>query len=92
MCKCGKAPSIDGVTAEHVLHCHPTVSLRLLTLFNAVLKHSYVPPESCIGITIPLFKDSNLDSSNIDNYRPITISPVLSKIFENCFLAFIVIL
>ena len=55
-----------------------------------MLKHSYVPPEFCIGITIPLLKDSNLDSSNIDNYRAITISPVLSKIFENCLLSLIV--
>jgi len=74
------------VTAEHVLHCHQTVSLHLLTLYNAT-KHSYVPPEFCIGITIPLLKDSNLDSSNFDNYRAITISPVLSKIFENCLLS-----
>jgi len=80
--KCGKAPGIDGVTAEHVLHCHPTVSLPLL--FNAMLKHSYVPPEFCIGITIPLLKDSNFDSSKIENFRAITISPVPSKIFENC--------
>ena len=85
--KCGKAPCIDGVTAEHVLHCHPTVSLHLLTLFNAMLKHSYVPPEFCTGTTIPLLKDSNLDSYNIDNYRAITISSILSKIFENCLLS-----
>ena len=31
-------------------------------------------------------KDDNLDRSNIDNYRAIMISPVLSKIFEHCLL------
>jgi len=51
------------------------------------MKHSYVPSEFGIGITIPLLKDNNLDGSNMDNYRAITISPVLSKIFENCLLS-----
>jgi len=74
----GKAPGIDGVTAEHVLNCHPTISLHLLTLFNAIVKHNYVPAEFGFGVTIPLLKDDNVDRSNIDNYRAITISPVLS--------------
>lgn len=77
--KIGKAPGIDGVMAEHVLNCHHSLSLHLQALFNAIMKHSYVPSEFGIGITIPLLKDSNLDGSNMYNYRAITISPVLSK-------------
>jgi len=79
-----KAPGIDGVTAEHVLNCRPTTTLHLLILFNAILKHNYVPAEFGIGVTVPLLKGDNLDRSNIDNYKAITISPVLSKIFEHC--------
>lgn len=82
----GKAPGIDGVMAEHVLYCNPLISLHLLVLFNAIIKHGYVPAEFGIGVVIPLLKDDSLDSTNLDNYRGITLSPVLSKIFENCLL------
>jgi len=85
--KTGKAPGIDGVMAEHVLNCHRSLSLHLQALFNAIMKHSYVPSEFGIGITIPLLKDNNWDCSDMDNYRAITIGPVLSKIFENCLLS-----
>jgi len=85
--KIGKALGIDGVMAEHVLNCHHSLSLHLQALFNAIMNHSYVPSEFGIGITIPLLKDNNSDGANMDNYRAITISPVLSKIFENCLLS-----
>jgi len=38
------------------------------------------------GITIPVLKDKLGDVSSVDNYRPITVSPVISKIFEYCLL------
>ena len=63
----GKAPGIDGATAEHVINCHLTTSLHLLTVFNAIVKHNYVTAEFRIGVTIPLLKDDNLDRSSIDN-------------------------
>ena len=38
------------------------------------------------GITIPVLKDKLGDVSSVDNYRPITISPVICKIFKYCLL------
>jgi len=70
--------------AEHVVNCHRSISLHLQALFNAIMKHSYAPSDFDIGITIPLLKDNSVDGSNMDNYRAITIRPVLSKVFENC--------
>ena len=51
-----------------------------------MLKHSYVPAEFGKGIIVPLVKDHSGDVCNVDNYRGITISSVVSKIFENCLL------
>jgi len=84
--KTGKAPGVDGITAEHVLNSNPLISLHLLALFNAIIKHSYVPAEFGFGLTIPLLKDVTFDGSSLDNYRAITISPTISKIFEQCLL------
>jgi len=44
------------------------------------LKHCYVPNGFGSGIIMPLVKDKR----GSDNYRGITINPVLSKVFELC--------
>jgi hypothetical protein len=46
--------------------------------------HGYVPNQFGRGIIIPLVKDKHGDLTNSNNYRAITISPVISKIFESC--------
>jgi len=51
-----------------------------------MLKHGYVPNQFGCGIVIPLVKDKNGDVINSDNYRGITVSPVVSKVFESCIL------
>jgi len=50
------------------------------------LKHSHLPDEFGQGIIIHLVKDKHGDISSSDNYRGITISPVISKVFEVCLL------
>jgi len=47
----------------------------------------YVPSEFGICLTIPLLKNESLDSSIMDNYRAITLNPVVYKIFEHCLLS-----
>jgi hypothetical protein len=45
----------------------------------------YVPRAVGNGIVIPLLKEACLDKTNMDNYRnyrAITLSPVISKLFE----------
>jgi len=62
---------------------HYTV-YHLCKLFNMCLKHSFVPDEFGRSIIIPLVKDKHGDTSSSDNYRGITISTVISKVFEVC--------
>ena len=85
--KRGKAAGADNLTAEHILYSHPSIVIHLRRLFNLILKHSYVPVQFGNGIIIPLVKDHNGDVCNVDNYRGITLSPVVSKIFESCLLS-----
>jgi hypothetical protein len=49
-----------------------------------MLKHGYVPNQFGRGIIIPLVKDKHGDLTSSSNYRGITVSPVISKIFEGC--------
>ena len=80
--KGGKAAGSDNITAEHLIFAHPCVCAVLKLLFNLMLKYGYVPDEFGRGILIPLFKGSGADATKSDNYRGITISCTVSKIFE----------
>ena len=40
--KCGKAAGLDGVTAEHIIYCHPALCSLLYRLFNAMICYHYV--------------------------------------------------
>ena len=48
-----------------------------------LLKFSYVPDAFGEGIIVPVIKNRHGDLSSLENYRPITLSPVISKVFEN---------
>lgn len=51
-----------------------------------MLSHSFVPKAFGLGIIIPIIKNKQGDPSSIENYRPITLSPVISKLFESLLL------
>ena len=55
-------------------------------VFSAMLIHGVVPSLFGLGIILPLIKGHNLDSSASENYRGITLSAHISKIFEMCIL------
>ena len=84
--KRGKAAGIDNITLDHISFSHPAIITHLCRLFNLLLKHEYVPNEFGVGIIIPLVKDKRGDICNSKNYRGITVSPVITKIFELCML------
>ena len=47
-----------------------------------MLCHSYVPTHFRFGIIKPLLQCKNGDQSNLNMYRGITLTPVISKLFE----------
>ena len=84
--KCAKAAGAYGITPEHIKYAHPVLTIILRRLFNLLLKHSVVPRSFGAGIIIPLLKDRLADASKVDNYRAITLSSIISKVFELCVL------
>jgi hypothetical protein len=86
--KCGKAAGLDGLTAEHLIHCHPIISCILYKLFNLIVISGHVPCVFGQSYTIPIPKlsDCRTKSMSVDDFRGIAISPVISKIFEHCIL------
>ena len=85
----GKAAGLDGLSAEHLLYCHPLLPCILVKLFNLFLHHGHVPLQFGLSYTVPLLKGSVSSHSKMvttDDFRGISISPVLSKVFEHCVL------
>ena len=71
---CDQIPPIAIKASAEVL-CHP-----FSELFNYILNKSRIPQQWKLGEVTPVFKkDCSLTKSN---YRPITILPSLSKVFE----------
>ena len=84
--KRGKTAGIDGIVNEHISFGGDCLAVHLSLLFNAMVRHSFVPAEFCHGITVSLLKCKHGDASQLDMYRGITLSPVLSKLFESVLL------
>lgn len=85
----GKAAGLDGVTAEHLQNCHALLPGILAKLFNIMLLNGHVPSSFGQSYTVPLHKDSASvysKSATVDDFRGISISPVLSKVLEHCIL------
>ena len=84
--KRGKAPGLDTLSAEHLLHSHPALSCLLSKLFNLMLNCGHVPPQSGHSYTVPIPKlhDCRTKAITTEDFRGIAISPILSKVFEHC--------
>ena len=82
-----KAAGPDELTAEHLFHAHPVVILHLCRLFRKIAAYRFVPDSFGRGHIIPLLKDKAGDVNDLNNYRGITLIPVISKLFESVLLA-----
>ncbi len=84
--KKGKSAGPDRLTSESLIYANFNVSILLSLCFNAILNHSYIPMSLLESVIIPLVKNKCGNLSDINNYRPIAIANVISKIFESVLL------
>ena len=59
---------------------------KIIDLITILIKHmfenSFMPKNFNIGRITPILKDANKSNKMINNIRPITVSDVISNIFE----------
>jgi exonuclease III len=82
-----KATGLDGISNEHIMFASVNFSVHICLLFNAMLRHSFVPSDFRFGIIKPLLKCKHGDATKSDMYRGITLAPAISKLFEGVLLA-----
>ena len=82
--KAGTAAGHDGITAEHIKSAiNISLPLFISDLFSMCLQYGQVPDSFRTGLLVPIIKKANIDPALPKNYRPITISVVLSKLLEH---------
>ena len=65
------------------------LSILLSIFYTSVIVHGYLPTDLMKTIIVPLVKNKNGDSSDVNNYRPIALVTIASKIFEIVLLHFL---
>ena len=74
------APGYDGVGKDILFTSLPFISHSLLHILNLSLSQGIFPDELKIANIIPLFKAE--DPMLFNNYRPVSLLSIFSKIFE----------
>ena len=70
----------DGISARFIKRILETITPPLTHIINQSLCTGIFPDRLKIAKVIPLFKKG--DQHILDNYRPISLLPVISKVFE----------
>ena len=82
MLKTGKSAGLDNVQAEHFKFADTRLICLLTMLFNSIVSHGYMPPNLMKSVIVPIIKDKRGQVTDKNNYRPIAMTSVSSKILE----------
>ena len=78
--KDSKSSDIFGITTKFVKLANQAIVSNLSILFNQSIKEGIFPQLFKLAKVIPLFKANS--PLTVSNYRPISLLPIFSKIFE----------
>ena len=80
--KSKKSPGYDGINGKLLKELPLKAIIYLRNLFNAIMQTKHFPATWKVAEIIAIAKP-NKDASQATSYRPISLLPVLSKIFEH---------
>jgi len=80
-----KAPGYDLITGE-ILKKLPEVGLSAVTyIYNSILRTGYFPGQWNVSQIVTILKPGK-PAEDVKSYRPISLLPILSKVFEKLFI------
>lgn len=71
----------DGISINILKRINSPISKILEIIFNLILKNGIIPDSFKNALVMPIYKGNGL-KTDLDNYRPISLLNVFSKIFE----------
>lgn len=78
----GKSPGHDSLSIEHLRYAGCHLPRVLAMLFSLCVGHSYLPAQMTKTVVVPVVKSKAGDTSDVNNYRPISLASVISKVFD----------
>ncbi|KAF7642248.1 hypothetical protein LDENG_00261570 [Lucifuga dentata] len=74
--------AMDHIPTSLVKVCLPTVCPLIIEIINSSLRFGQVPCSFKLAAVTPIFKKPGLNPDILNNFRPISNFPFLSKILE----------
>ena len=75
-----KATGLDNISARLVRECADIISVPICDIFKQSIRQGIFPDDWKNARVTPLFKQG--DRGNVNNYRPISVIPIVAKVFE----------
>ena len=82
-----KSCAQDGIFAEHLKYASSKIVPLLSMYFSGLFVHGYLPNSLMSVVLIPIIKNKCGNISSKDNYRPIALASIISKIIERIILS-----
>ncbi|XP_052758207.1 uncharacterized protein LOC128202323 [Galleria mellonella] len=83
MMKRGRSPGYDGLSIEHLKYAGVHLPRVLSMFFSFCLSHAYLPIKLIKTVVVPILKNKTGDISDCNNYRPISLATVVSKVLDS---------
>ena len=77
-----KGTGPDFISGQLLKNCARSLALPLQLLFNLSFKSGSILSEWKLAHIVPIHKKEN--KNNVQNYRPISLTCIISKVFEKC--------
>ncbi|KAL5266583.1 hypothetical protein ACHWQZ_G003831 [Mnemiopsis leidyi] len=77
-----KAAGPDGIHGKVLKYCASSLAYPLSILFNLSFVTGCIPPDWKLASVVPVFKKG--DKGSVENYRPISLTSLVMKVFERC--------
>ena len=81
-----KTCGLDLIYAEHIKYASDILLPLLSLCFTSMFIHGFLPGTLLSVVLVPIVKDKTGIISSKDNYRPIALASVLSKLIERIIL------
>ena len=82
----GRSSGNDFLSAEHIKFAGSAVAAHLSLCFTMIAKHMHLPDKLTKVVLTPIVKDKTSSLTAKDNYRPIAVASVCSKVLERVIL------
>ena len=77
-----KCPGPDGIHGKVLKNCAYSLAYPLSQLYNTSFKTGLIPDEWKLANVVPVHKKDA--KNNVENYRPISLTCLVMKVFEKC--------